>query len=130
MLFGYIFEVVKDHKLAEQYLVNIYADVPQHLDKINVTGANAWCQLRSLAKSKLADFTNPGKDTLHTETNLSTYNNRNKYLDLMADEQRMIFCDAYYHGKNIDGLSAKYGKPGNEIRKVLKEAFAILKNGK
>src|ERR1700761_6495344 len=54
MVFGYIYEVVKDVKLAEQYLTDFYTDIPKHLHEINAQGANTWCQLQRLVKMFLS----------------------------------------------------------------------------
>jgi len=128
MLFGYIYEIVKDAHIAEQYLIKIYHNVAQHLQEINNDGANAWCQLLRIAKHHLSDvFTS--EDYL-TRANAGIYNINNKFLNLMNEDQQQVFCSIYYCGKKTCELSQMLGRPEDAIRKSLKEALIIIKKGK
>lgn len=51
----------------------------------------------------------------------------NKYLDRMTGEQRQIFCSVYYHRYTIAQLAIELDKPEDSINKILKEAFAVIK---
>jgi len=125
MLFGYIYEIVKDTRLAEQHLISFYSNLKEYLDEINADGANTWCQLQRLAKRHLsASFINT---TAQTESELVTNYTGNKCLGMMTSEQRHVFCNIYYHGKTVAELAYSLNKPEDIVRKHLKDAFTILK---
>lgn len=130
-LLGYIFEVVKDRKLAEEYLVQVFCDLSLQFNEIKWEGTSSWFQLQKFAKGKLADFTSvaAGECVTYEESGLraNSYRTGNKYLDQLTDEQRMIFCDVYYHGKTVLSISEQLNKTEDFIRKTLKEAFAIIR---
>jgi DNA-directed RNA polymerase specialized sigma24 family protein len=125
MVFGYIYEVVKDIKLAEEYLTDFYTDIPKHLHEINTQGANTWCQLHRLAKRFLSQvFARKG-----TLQQLNSINTGNRFLGSMTEEQRQVFYNVYYNGSSTAELSYLLNRPEESIRKSLKEAFLILKQG-
>jgi hypothetical protein len=89
---------------------------------------NTWCRLQQLAKIKLADFFATIKDCdTHV---LPDLNNKSNIINLMDDEQRNVFCAIYYHGKNTADLAKQLNKSELIIRKTLKEAFAIIRQGR
>lgn len=124
MLLGYIFEIVKDRKLAEEYLVKIFCEISQHLNELNWDGTNNWCQLQRFAQRKLSQLT-------HTEVFVEgtgiANGLDNKYTEHFTAEQHLVFHDVYYHGKSIEVISKELNKPEDSIRKTLKEAFAIMR---
>ena len=128
MLLGYLSEVVKDHRLAEQHLVNIFNNIPQHLSELNSAETNTWCQLQRLAKKHLmgSSVANSGG---HTDNGTIIELGRNKFLDQMTNEQQAVFCGVYYHHKTITQLATELNKPEDLIRKSLREAFAIIRKG-
>jgi len=130
MLLGYIIEVVQDRKLAEEWLVKLFCELSVHFNDINWESTNSWCQLQRFAKNKLADYNQTNKQ-LETNkiTGLVMHSGRNKYLEQLTDEQKVVFCDVYYHGKSTAAISTELNKPEDVIRKTLKEAFAIMRKG-
>ena len=131
MLLGYISEIVNDAKLAEQHLVSIYNSLPKHLNEINADGCNVWCFMQRLAQKHLAGF-DDGQNNITTiadPPDLKSYYTRNKFLSLMNDEQKRIFCYVYYQGKTTAWLATELGQSEEFIRRNLKEAFAIIKKG-
>lgn len=129
MLLGYIFGIVKNRKLAEEYLVKIFCDVSQHLNEINWDSTNSWCQLQRFAQSKLSQLMSSRdlvKD-LEIEGVLGT-DSHAKYPDLFSEEQHQIFYGVYYYGKSIEVISKELNKTEESTRKTLKEAFAIMRN--
>ena len=53
MLLGYIFEVVKDLKLAGEYLIKVFCDLSIRFKDVNPTGISGWPQLQQFAREKL-----------------------------------------------------------------------------
>lgn len=130
MLLGYIFGVVKDRELAEKYLVQLFCDLSQHFHEIDWDSTNSWCLLQRFAKKKLAGFKNVANENkAHEETDLELHNSTNKYLEQLTNEQKLIFCEVYYHGKTVAAISEELKKTEDLIRKTLKEAFAIIRKG-
>jgi hypothetical protein len=130
MLLGYIIDIVNDAKLAEQHLVSIFNSLPSHLNEINADGCNAWCHLQRLAQRQLAGFCDDNAKTNQPENiDLSGYYNRNKFLGFMSEEQRLVFCYVYYKGRTTAQLAMELNKPEASIRKLLKEAFGVIKKG-
>lgn len=130
MLLGYIIEVVKDRKLAEEWLDKLFCELTLHFNEFNWNGSNSWCQLQRFAKSKLTDFNLTNKHLDHSgSTGLVMHNARNKYLDQLTDEQKVVFCGIYYNGRSTVAISIELNKPEAIIRKTLKEAFAIMRKG-
>jgi len=128
---GYIFEVVRDHQLAESYLVQLFCELSQQFNENEWQGTGNWCRLQRFAREKLIDFTREIKSAkIHSQTGLVWYNSDSKYLGQLTDEQRKVFYDIYYRGRTIAAISAELNKTEDLIRKTLKEAFTIMrKNG-
>lgn len=128
MLLGYIYEVIKDRKLAEEYLVQLFCDLSQEFDGMNWDGKNSWCQLHRFAKVKLAAFKDKVKEgEEEAGPGLMMYGLHNRHLVQLTGEQKKVFCDIYYHGKSIAEISGELNKTEDLIRKTLKEAFAIMR---
>jgi hypothetical protein len=84
MLLGYIFDVVKDEKLAEQYLVDTFKDVSAQVDEFADGAANDYCKLQLLARKKLAPFFDTIKDCTVTDAVTNGNGTRtNKYIERM-----------------------------------------------
>jgi hypothetical protein len=126
MLLGYIFEVVKDRKLAEEYMVKIFCDISLHFNTINWNGTSSWCQLQRFAKGKLSGF-NATVKLGDTQGSAMSVNRKHKYFSLLTDLQERIFCDVYYHGKTIEVIANELNQTEDLIRRSLKEAFAIMR---
>lgn len=121
MLYGYIYEVVKDASLAEKELVNFYNTIKNHLHDLNVNGENTWCQLQRLLKKHLLAIDKP------LEKDIMISHSGNKYLALMSNEQKYVFYHVYYHGRTTAELSYVLDKPEEQVKRYLKEAFTILR---
>lgn len=129
MLFGYIYEIVKDNKITEHHLINIYNYIPDHINEFRGEGTNAWCQLQRLAKKHL-EFSNgaPYNNQLFG-AGLNEYNSRNRFLELMTIEQKQVFYNVYYYGRTTRELAKELNRSEELIRITLKEAFIIIKKG-
>lgn len=127
-LLGYIFEIVKDRKVAEQYLVRIFNEISStHFNKLDWDGTNTWCQLMRFAKNHLAAFDDAVAGCEAPANAISTNHSPNKYLEKMTDLQKLVFCNFYYHKKSTAQLSTELGTPEDVIRKALREAFTLIK---
>lgn len=122
MLLGYLLEIVKDKEKAEEHLVKIFETLPQYQSEIAGNGVNTWCQLQRLARVHLA-----GTMYADNTSDVKLPDTANKFSALMSDEQRIIFCNIYYHGKTTAQLAQELGKTEELIRKALREAFAIIR---
>ncbi len=129
MLFGYIYEIVRDNKIAEQHLINIYNYIPDHINEFDGEVANTWCQLLRLTK-KYLEFS---KGALYNNqlygADLNEYDDRNRFLGLLTIEQKQVFCNIYYYGKTTAELSEELNRSEELIRIALKEALIIIKKG-
>lgn len=124
MLFGYIYEIVKDTELAEQQLISFYSTIKEQLSEINVESINTWCQLQRLIKKHLsANFSH----SIPVETDLTVSHTSNKFLSKMTSEQQYVFCNVYYNGKTVTDLAYLLNKPEELVRRDLKGAFVVLK---
>jgi len=129
MLLGYIFEVVKNQSVAEQYLVSVFNDVPNELDEITKPGVNALCRLQMMARKKLTIYFETLDDGADPrQRNMAISNN--KFIALMSAEQQQVFCGVHYQCKTITKLAAELNKPEDTIKKTLKECFTIIRSGR
>ena len=126
LLLGYIYEVVKDKTLAEQYLVSVFNELPQHLQQVTQPGLNTYNRLQLIARKVLAGFFETIPACIPND---KTYlpSKPNKYLDKMSEEQQLIFCNVHYSGKSISTLATELNKPEEVIRKILQQAFAAIR---
>lgn len=130
MLLGYIYEVVKDRRLAEELLVQLFCELSEQFDNINWVGTNSWCQLQRFAKEKLSAFHESVKDCEEPPASgLMMNGQHNSHLSQLTEEQKQIFCAIYYHGKSIAEISKELKITEDLTRKALKEAFAIMRKG-
>lgn len=131
MLLGYLFEVVKNRSVAEQYLILVFNDVPNEIEEFYKPGVNAFCRLQLMARKKLADFFENTED--HSTYN-AVQNNvfivKNKFIKEMTPDQQLVFCGAHWHGKTISKIAAEMEKPEDAVRKLLKECFTIIRVAK
>ncbi|MBW4890556.1 hypothetical protein KXQ82_12545 [Mucilaginibacter sp. HMF5004] len=123
MLLGYIFEVVNDMELAEAYLVKVFSTISRQFNDTNWSGSGTWLQLRRFAKNELTHFYSAVQSCDPADTQYP----KNKYFADMTANQKHIFCSIYYHKATVAQLSAQMGEPEAYINKMLKEAFAIIK---
>lgn len=128
MLLGYISEIIKDRKLAEEYLVNIFYEISQGINDMSWDGSHSWCQLQRFAQKKLAHLTHSRKEELSPSAlNHTDHHSLNKHFNHLNEDQKQIFYAVYYYGKPIEAISKELNKPEDSIRKTLKEAFAIMR---
>lgn len=127
LLLGYIFEVVKDKNIAEQYLVAVFKELPQHLHDIILPGANTYQRLLLLARKVLADVfaTMPACNPTDKKALLPA--RPNKFLERMSEEEQFIFCSVHYNGKSISTLALELNQPEQAIKKILQQAFAAIR---
>lgn len=127
MLLGYIIEVVKDHKLAEDYLIKVFCE----LSKTKAFTADAaeslsWNQLRVFATGILPASDNHSSDFTASH---AVAHQTDKLFHLNADQQ-FVFNSVYYHGKSITAIAVKLNKTEDTVKKILKSAFAAMKGNR
>jgi hypothetical protein len=131
MLLGYIFEVVKNMTVAEQYLVAVFKDLPHEADEISKLGVGSFCQLQMLARKKLSGFFDSVKDCAVADMpQVKAADNKNKYIALMTSEQKLVFCGVYWHGKSMTKLAAELEKTEDAVKRLLKECFTTIRNSR
>lgn len=132
MLLGYIKEVVKEIAIAEQYLIEVFNDL-QHKDieEILAPGANAFLRLQQLTRKKLSSFISTVEDCAdQVEITTKKAIQGNKFIDLMDQEQQLVFCGVHYHGKTTAALATELNKPEDTIRQLLRESFTIIRKNR
>jgi DNA-directed RNA polymerase specialized sigma24 family protein len=127
MLLGYIYDVVKNQAIAEQYLVAVFKDAVHELNEFANEDVSTFCYLQALARKKLTEYFR--STTYHKEENiLKSDICNNKYIKQMTNEQRLVFCGIHWHGKTVASLATELNKPEENIRKILKDCFTIIRN--
>jgi hypothetical protein len=127
---GYIFEIVQNQSIAEQYLTAVFNDVPNEIDELSKPGVNVLCRLQIMARQKLADFFEiHDNDTDRIALQNMLWVN-NKHAALMTPLQQQVFCGVYYQGKTTSHIAKELSKTEEETRKTLKECFTIIRNGR
>lgn len=129
MLLGYLFEALKNKVVAEQYLVDIFNELQfSDIQAISKPGVNTFSQLQMMARKKLTSFSRAADECADADGKLKDLVIiGNKFIDLMSAEQQMVFCGVHYHGKTTTGLAAQLSKPEEEIKRILKESFIIIR---
>lgn len=128
LLLGYIYEVVKDRELAEQYLIAVFNEMPGKLHEIKRPGLNTYHQLQLMTRKVLAGYFETIPVCKPTDAEKTYLPSRpNKFLSGMTDEQRLIFCSIHYHGKSIGALAAELSMPEDVIKKILQQAFVAIR---
>ena len=126
-LFGYIFEVVKDQKIAEEYLVKVFQDIALQPDGRNFEAAESWMFLQRFAKNRLAIFVSAMKAcSAEDQIELQQFS-ENRYLNDLTESQRKVFCEVYYHSRTIHEIAVELNQTEELTRKTLKEAFVIMR---
>jgi len=129
-LLGYLIAVVKDYELAEQYMVDIFKEVPNRLHEFTGSDSSPWLCLQVLAKSKLTGYTRALRSGKSNIDSSSAERLRfDSYVNAMTTEQQIVFCGVYYYQKPTALLAQELNKADDEVKKILKEAFLIIKNG-
>lgn len=126
MLLGYIFEVVKDRKLAEDYLVKTFCRVAENFNETDWAEANLWCLLQRFAKNELVAFYETAK-SYAVPTGDASAEFSNAYLGHMTEQQKLVFCNIYYSKKTTTQLAGELNIKEAEVKHLLKEAFAIIR---
>lgn len=124
LLYGYIYEVVKDRNTAEQYLLSVFNELPQHLHYVVQPGVNTYYRLQQLARKALNNFFETVADS-PAAVNIPA--RPNKFLSRMSAEQQLVFCNIHYNGKSVSKMAAELDKGEDEIRKILQQAFAAIR---
>jgi len=127
MLLGYIVGVVNDRHVAGQYLVEIFKDLSNGLSVNQEKGSSVFVQLQLLARKKLEPFFETAKNCSTTDF-VYDAQSKNRSIGLMTPDQQTVFCGMHYHGKSVNILALELNKSGDEIRKILKESFTIIRN--
>ncbi|MBE9585252.1 sigma-70 family RNA polymerase sigma factor [Mucilaginibacter sp. JRF] len=124
MLLGYIYDVVKDRTLAEQYLNDTFTTVALLADELTKSEENIYRKLQLIARGKLSSYFNTMQQCDISET---VKHRPNKYLNSMSERQLQVFCGVHYHGKKINTIAAEMNEPEDVVKKLLKEAFLIIR---
>jgi len=129
-LLGYIYEVVQNKPIAEQYLAAVFNDVLNEFEEFSKDGTSALYLLQIMARKKLVHFFEALENDIDKRAweNLPWINNR--YVALMTPLQQQVFCGIYYQCKSTVNIAKELNKTEEEIRKTLKECFIIIRNGR
>lgn len=125
MLLGYVHEIVKDSKLAEECLVHIFCQLSAEFGAENSEGPRNWVQLQRYARAQLMPYAAVSAKTVANGHELRRSDD--PFLAALSAEQKRVFVDIYYYGKTPVMLATDLNKTEEFIRKTLKEAFAILR---
>lgn len=129
-LLGYLVEVLKDYKLAEDYLVEIFKEVPYRLNEFTQTDSNPWLRLQQLAKNKLVSYTRSKRMfDGQIDGQVSERIRFDRYVGTMTTEQQLVFCAVYYYQQPTAVLAHELKKSDEEVKKILREAFTIIRHG-
>ena len=127
-LLGYIYEVVQNKLVAEQYLEAVFNDIPNELEQFSKNGTSALCLLQIMARKKLVHFF----EALENDTDKTTWENlpwtNNPYVAVMTPLQQQVFGGIHYQCKSTENIAIELNKTEEEIRKTLKECFTIIRN--
>ncbi|GAA4921993.1 hypothetical protein [Mucilaginibacter defluvii] len=124
MLLGYIYDVVKDKALAEQYLADTFIAVVKVPELFNNPNDNVYCKLQMIARKRLAGYF---KSVGNCEVDEIVSNRPNTFLSKMNVRQQTVFCGVHYHGKSIPTIAAEMNEDEDVVRRVLREAFVIIR---
>ncbi|MEO7211392.1 hypothetical protein [Mucilaginibacter sp.] len=129
MLLGYLFEALKNKTVAEQYLVDIFNELQfSDIQAISKPGVNTFCQLQMMARKKLTSFSTIADECADADDKpKGVVVSGNKFIDLMSAEQQIVFCGVHYHGKTTTWLATELIKSEEEIKRILKESFIIIR---
>jgi uncharacterized protein YktB (UPF0637 family) len=132
MLLGYILEVVKMPQIAEQYLVEVFAELQQaDIESITRTGVNTFCSLQQIARKKLATFVQSlGDCNDNSNKPKGIIISGNRFVALMSPDEQYVFCSIHYHGKTIAALATELDKTETEVKQILKNSFTIIRNNR
>lgn len=132
MLLGYIIEVVKEIAVAEQYLTEVFNELQnKDIEEILAPGSNAFVRLQQLTRKKLSSFISSIESRADgVEISAKKAIRGNKIIDLMDNEQQVVFCGVHYHGKTTANLASELNKPEDDIRKLLRESFIIIRKNR
>jgi DNA-directed RNA polymerase specialized sigma24 family protein len=127
-LYGFIFEIVKDQNIAEQYFVELFNEISKSIEQHPLNGSNTLVRLQLMARKKLVPFFDGLRDCAgpHVVKSHAAVGN-NKYVNGMSNEERQVFCGLHYHGKTTAMLAAELNKPEHEIRQILKGSFNSIR---
>lgn len=128
MLLGYILEIVKDRKQAEEYLVQVFCEISQQFDEIIGTKTNRWIQLQRFTRIKLMAFASVRPESaIANDAGLIVHSSRNALFEQLSEDEQQIFYAVYYQGKTISTISTELNRTEGSIREALKEAFSIMR---
>lgn len=127
-LLGYIFGVVNDHAKAEHYLIEIFTVISRFADELIRPGVNTWLRLQQLAKNFL--YKSNWLVVSDANTKYDATKQSNKFLNLLTAEQKHVFCNIYYGDKSIQALAQEMCKGDDYIKRCLREALSVMRNGK
>ncbi|WP_342648648.1 hypothetical protein [Mucilaginibacter sp. CSA2-8R] len=126
-LLGYITGIVNDHTEAENHFVEIFKRISRFADELIGPEVNTWLRLQQLAKNFLYKNTQPALNI--GATKFVAPGQPNNSLNLLTAEQQYIFCNIYYGNRSIEALAQEMSIATDDIRRSLREAFSVIRNG-
>jgi len=113
MLLGYLTEIVKDNRKAEDHLVNIFYEISK-LPLQQIQQLFNWNRLRRFALRQLPPQNTilSGNGVVHT---------------ILSNEQQYVFDSIYYNNLSLTEIAERTGQSEETVRKILKEAFNLMK---
>src|SRR5206468_8579242 len=106
--------------------------VPVYIEEYFSSERSIWVQLQSLAKIKLTSFFESKQDCkiVEQEIRYSPDSRIGNRLAQMTPLQRNVFCGLYYHNRSVAALAQELKQTEESIKRLIKEAFSIIKNDK
>jgi len=121
MLLGYIRGTVQDQKRSEEHLIRIISEFA-----LETRGGEAsWLALRQYARYKLTEFSSG----LDIDVNSKT-TSPNTDLNLLNDDERIVFQAVYYQGKSLTQLSIILNRSENILRNQLKSSIDKIRKAR
>lgn len=121
MLLGFIRGTVQDRKRSEEHLISIITAFSLETKGREVT----WLKLRQYAQYKLKEFS-----TLNDwKANLDTASTNN-YLNLLEDDERVVFQAVYYQGKSLAQLVDLLNQSESILRTQLKSSIDKIRKAR
>jgi len=131
MLLGYLTDIVKDHQLAENYLVDIFRELPEYVEDYLSSDRSIWVQLQALTKSKLSSFFNSQQDCRFVADDIhQKWSRVGSQLAGLSPLQRTVFCGMYYHQKSLSIIAHETGQSEDVVKRILREVFTMIRNGR
>ncbi|WP_443939271.1 hypothetical protein [Pedobacter sp. MW01-1-1] len=123
MVMGYMFGVVKERNLAQEYLIQFFSEISTDFFDAKLTSAQVWCALYKLAKSYLSMVLVKGIGNEAAGTAIPVQG-----LQDLSSGHRAVFHSVYNGEMAITELSDAQSTHPDEVKKMMRETFITMRN--